>query len=115
MLTIDAVPAAFAFDLEAGDLRYAIANSYDAAFARHSPGKLLGYRHLSAALARGVARVDWGAGDSGYKQVIGARRGPAIRDWLLLRPGLPAHAGRAMRGWWRRSGNPRWTDPADSA
>ena len=57
------------------------------------------------ALARGITRVDWGAGDSGYKQVIGAEPGPAIRDWLLLRPGLPAAAGHAL-GWaWRRSGH----------
>ena len=105
LLTVDGQPAAFSFDLDAGELRYAIANSYDPAIARHSPGKLLQYRNLVDARGRGIARVDWGAGDSGYKQVIGADAGPAIRDWLLLRPGLPALAGRALRGWWRRSGN----------
>ena len=87
LLTIDGRPVAFSFDLDAGALRYAIANSYDPAYARHSPGKLLSYRNLVAALGRGVTRVDWGAGDSGYKRVIGAEQGPAIRDWLLLRPG----------------------------
>ena len=106
LLTVDGRPAAFSFDLDAGDLRYAVANSYDPAVGRHSPGKLLQYRNLVDGRARGIARVDWGAGDSGYKQVIGAEPGPAIRDWLLLRPGLPALAGRALRGWWRRSGNP---------
>ncbi len=105
LLTIDGRPAAFSFDLDAGDLKYAIANSYDPAYAKHSPGKLLYYRNLVEALGRGIARVDWGAGDSGYKQVIGAERGPAIRDWLLLRPGLPALAGRLARGAWRRSGH----------
>lgn len=104
LLTIDGKPAAFSFDLDAGDLKYAIANSYDPAYAKHSPGKLLYYRNLVEALGRGIARVDWGAGDSGYKQVIGADRGPAIRDWLLLRPGLPAFAGRFARGAWARSG-----------
>ena len=106
LLTIDGRPAAFSFDLDAGDLRYAVANSYAPAVAKHSPGKLLQYRNLIDGRARGIARVDWGAGDSGYKQVIGADRGPAIRDWLLLRPGLPALAGRALARWWRRSGNP---------
>ena len=52
-----------------------------------------------------MTTVDWGAGDSGYKSVIGAERGPAIRDWLLVRPGLPALFGRALAGWWRRSGH----------
>ena len=102
--TIDGKPAAFSFDIDAGDLKYAIANSYDPAFAKHSPGKLLYYRNLVAAMARASRRVDWGAGDSGYKQVIGADEGPAIRDWLLLRPGLPALVGRWARGAWRRSG-----------
>ena len=104
LLTIDGTPAAFSFDIDAGDLKYAIANSYDPAYAKHSPGKLLYYRNLVEALGRGITRVDWGAGDSGYKQVIGADRGPAIRDWLLLRPGLPALVGRLARGAWRRSG-----------
>lgn len=105
LLTIDGKPAAFSFDLDAGGMKYAIANSYDPAYAKHSPGKLLYYRNLVEALGRGVERVDWGAGDSGYKRVIGADKGPAIRDWLLLRPGLPAFAGRLARGMWRRSGH----------
>ena len=107
LLTIDGRPAAFSFDLDAGPLKYAIANSYDPAFAKHSPGKLLYYRNLVEALGRGVTCVDWGAGDSGYKQVIGADKGPAIRDWLLLRPGLPALMGKLARGIWRRSGQHR--------
>lgn len=104
LLRVDGAPAAFSFDIDAGDLKYAIANSYDPSFAKQSPGKLLYYRNLVAALDRGITRVDWGAGDSGYKQTIGATPGAAIRDWLLLRPGLPALAGRAMAGFWRRTG-----------
>lgn len=106
MLTIDDAPAAFSFDIDTGDLLYAVANSYDPAFAKHSPGKLLYWRNLVAAMGRGVRRVDWGAGDSGYKQVIGATQDKPIRDWLLLRPGLPALAGRLLAGLWRRSGHP---------
>ncbi len=105
LLTVDGAPAAFSFDIDTGELLYAIANSYDPRFARHSPGKLLYWRNLAAAMGRGVHRVDWGAGDSGYKQVIGARVDAPIRDWILLRPGLPALAGRLF-GWiWRRSGH----------
>lgn len=104
LLTIDGVPAAFSFDLDTGAMRYAIANSYDPAFAKHSPGKLLHYRNLVHARERGIATVDWGAGDSGYKQTIGAAEGPAIRDWLLVRPGPEALAARMLRGRWAASG-----------
>ena len=104
-LTVDGAPAAFSFDLDVGSLEYAIANSYDPAFAKHSPGKLLAYRNLVRAREAAIRTVDWGAGDSGYKQTIGAVEGPAIRDWLLVRPGLEAFAARWARGAWRRSGN----------
>jgi CelD/BcsL family acetyltransferase involved in cellulose biosynthesis len=66
---------------------------------------LLYYRNLVRALDDGMTRVDWGAGDSGYKRVIGAAAGPAIRDWLFVRPGLPGLAARLARPLWRRSGN----------
>ncbi|KQM98783.1 GNAT family N-acetyltransferase [Sphingomonas sp. Leaf25] len=104
VLRIDGVPAAFSFDLNAGHLKYAIANSYDPAFAKHSPGRLLYYRNLVQGMADGITLVDWGAGDSGYKRVIGAQQGPAIRDWLFLRPGLPALIGRLLRRRWSASG-----------
>ncbi|MDG5489364.1 GNAT family N-acetyltransferase [Sphingomonas sp. BGYR3] len=105
MLHIDGKPMAFSFDLNAGALKYAIANSYDPAVAKHSPGKLLYYRNLVRAIEDGITLVDWGAGDSGYKGVIGAEAGPAIRDWLFVRPGVSAAAARALAGLWRRSGN----------
>jgi CelD/BcsL family acetyltransferase involved in cellulose biosynthesis len=111
LLRVGAAPGAFSFDLATGDLTYAIANGYDPAFADHSPGKLLTYRNLKRAMAIGVARVDWGAGGSGYKEEMGAQQGPAIRDWLLIRPGLPAILGRALRHIWERSGQ----RPAPSA
>lgn len=105
-LHVGGAPAAFSFDVNAGSLKYAIANSYDPAFAKHSPGKLLYYRNLVQGADEGISAVDWGAGDGGYKQVIGALRGPAIRDWLFIRPGLPALAATLLKGLWRRSGRP---------
>lgn len=106
VLTVAGQPAAFSFDMDCGATKYAIANSYDPAFAKHSPGKLLYYRNLVRAREAGIATVDWGAGDSGYKQTIGAVQGPALRDWLLVRPGLPALLGRLLKGRWIASGNP---------
>lgn len=105
VLRIDGEPAAFSFDINAGTLKYAVANSYDPQVGKHSPGKLLYYRNLARALEDGIVTVDWGAGDSGYKRVIGAQAGPAIRDWLFVRPGLPALVGRLLKRLWRRSGN----------
>lgn len=105
VLRVDGEPAAFSFDLNAGALKYAVANSYDPRFAKHSPGKLLYYRNLVRALDDGITRVDWGAGDSGYKRVIGAEKGPAIRDWLFVRPGVAGTLARLLRGAWARSGN----------
>lgn len=102
VLEVNGAPAAFSFDLDGGALRYAVANSYDPAFARHSPGKLLCYRNLARARADGITTVDWGSGDSGYKQTLGAVAGAAIRDWLLLRPGIPALLGGALRTMWAR-------------
>jgi len=104
LLSVEGAPAAFSFDIDTGALLYAIANSYDPRFAKQSPGKLLYWRNLVAAQARGIQRVDWGAGDSGYKQVIGATADAPIRDWILLRPGLPATIGRLLGWLWRRSG-----------
>jgi CelD/BcsL family acetyltransferase involved in cellulose biosynthesis len=104
-LRVDGAPAAFSFDLNAGVLKYAIANSYDPAYGKHSPGKLLYYRNLLQAITDGMTNVDWGAGDSGYKRVIGAAKGPAIRDWLFVRPGVPALAAKMLRSIWKRSGH----------
>ncbi len=101
VLRVDGVAAAFSFDLDAGALKHVIANSYDPRFAKHSPGKLLTYRNLGEAAAAGTTTVDWGAGDSGYKRVVGAVPGPAIRDWLFLRPGLPAAIGRRFAPRWQ--------------
>jgi CelD/BcsL family acetyltransferase involved in cellulose biosynthesis len=115
MLRIDGAPAAFSFDINAGALKYAIANSYDPRVAKHSPGKLLYYRNLVQAIEDGINTVDWGAGDSGYKQVIGAEKGPAIRDWLFIRPGIDALAGKLLRAAWKRSGRTETNSAAAEA
>ena len=104
LLHVDGRPAAFSFDINAGATKYAIANSYDPAFAKHSPGKLLYYRNLVRGIDDGITTVDWGAGDSGYKRTIGAEQGPAIRDWLLVRPGVAAFIARHAAALWRRTG-----------
>jgi hypothetical protein len=85
ILYIGDVPAAFSFDLDAGPVCYAIANSFDRRFAKNSPGRVLCYRNFATLEPRGVARVDWGAGDPGYKQTMGAKAGPPLVDYLFVR------------------------------
>jgi CelD/BcsL family acetyltransferase involved in cellulose biosynthesis len=104
LLYIDGKPAAFSFDLDVDGRKYAIANSYDPAFAKHSPGKCLYYRNLTEAMGRGIVLVDWGAGDGGYKQTIGAEEGPEIVDCLIVRPGLAAPLAPLIGVLWRVTG-----------
>lgn len=94
--------AAFTFGMDCGARRHIIANGFDPAFAVHSPGRVLAWRDLAQARANGIGEVDWGTGDSGYKRQFGAQRGPAMRDWLLVRPGIAAAAVRSLVRVWRK-------------
>lgn len=85
ILSVGGVPAAFSFDFRCGATEYGIAGSYDERFAAFSPGKIVTYRQLEGALARGIGLVDFGAGDSGYKRELGAVAGPEIVDYLFVR------------------------------
>lgn len=99
ILFIGERPAAFTFGIECGRVFYFIANSYDRKFARHSPGRVLGYREMARLLEAGVDEIDWGIGDPGYKVVIGAVPGPDMVDCLFVRSRLLA---AALRRFWVR-------------
>ncbi len=101
ILYIDGRPCAFCFDIHAGHIKYAVATSYDSAFAKHSPGKLLYYRNLVRGIEDGISLVDWGAGDNGYKATVGARVGPEIMDYVFVSPGFAALGARVMGRFWR--------------
>jgi hypothetical protein len=107
LLEVGGRPIAFTFDLTAGATQYGIASSYDADWKRFSPGHVVTHNHLSDSIARGVRRVDWGAGDGGYKRELGAEAGSEIVDCLFVR-------GRALaailRTKWKLS--PAGCDPA---
>jgi CelD/BcsL family acetyltransferase involved in cellulose biosynthesis len=90
ILRIAGRPIAFCFDLNVGDLQYAVAGSYDEGFARQKVGKIATYRNIDWAIERGIARIDWGAGDSGYKTEIGAVQGSEIIDCLFTRSPIAA-------------------------
>jgi len=101
LVTVDGAPVAWALDLHVGAIKYPIVGCEDPAFVRHAPGRLLYYRSLVRAGEAGIGTVDWGIGRA-HQRAIDAAKGPAIRDWLLVRPGLPALLGRVLRGLWER-------------
>lgn len=96
---VDDRPVAFSLDLRSGDMQYGIAGTYDAEFADLNVGKLANERNLIWAMERGVRRFDWGAGDSGYKRMIGFEAGPEIIDILFVRSPMLA---RLLRPRWER-------------
>jgi hypothetical protein len=100
ILRVDGRPVAFCFDLNVGDLQYSIAGSYAADLAKLKVGKIATYRNIAWAMERGIGRIDWGAGDSGYKSEIGALRGPEIVDCLFVRHPLLA---LLLRSKWERA------------
>ena len=93
-------PIAFSLDLLCGEVQYGIASSYDDAFAAFSPGQIVTVHALDDSMAQGVRQIDWGAGDSGYKQELGARPGARIHDILLVRS---ASVAAALRPRWEES------------
>jgi CelD/BcsL family acetyltransferase involved in cellulose biosynthesis len=81
-----------------------VANGYDEAWKASSPGSLLSLDIFRDAIGRGLRLVDWGQGDSGYKQRWGARPGARMMDLILFRPGLVGAIGckilkKALSGW----------------
>jgi len=100
IMKVDGRPIAFSFDLTVGTLQYGIASTYSSAFAKSSPGRVVSWRAIERALANGVTRFDWGAGDSGYKAEFGAVPAARIVDLLFVRnPFLAA----LLRPRWERA------------
>lgn len=85
ILYVGDTPIAFSLDLTTGPLQYGIASSYDLAFAAFSPGQIITVHAADDSIARGVRQIDWGSGDSGYKQDLGAKPGALIHDMLIVR------------------------------
>ncbi len=106
LLRIDRQLAAWRVQIEAGRTIYSVATSFDPAFRSLGPGIVLATRALVSARERGFERFDWGSGDSGYKQTLGAAPGPDLVDCLLLRGPLASVAGPAIEQFWR------WQDAA---
>jgi CelD/BcsL family acetyltransferase involved in cellulose biosynthesis len=87
LIRFDGQPICFAVTLDAGRRTFVLANLYDERFKLHSPGNLLSYYVFSRAIEKGQATIDWGLGDSGYKQRWGAQPRETLCDLLALPPG----------------------------
>lgn len=102
ILWVGDTAAAFTFGLEAGDTRYCIANNFDRQFNKFSPGRVLLYHDFEDAADRGFARIDWGLGDGGYKQPMGAHEDSPVVDLLFVRNSVLAKLGALL--WCRSAG-----------
>lgn len=92
-------PVAFTFGLDCGTSRLLIANNYDQRFAKESPGKILIYDDFIKAAERGIAWMDLGLGDAGYKTDMGAQQVGTFVDLMFVRNPLLA---RVLRPFWER-------------
>lgn len=95
---------AYSLHLEHGPTMCILANGYDEELKASSPGSLLSLDIFEDAIGRGLRLVDWGKGDSGYKQRWGAKPGAQMMDAILFRPGLVGATGyhllkTALRTW----------------
>lgn len=103
-------PLAFSAHLETETAVYIIANSYDEQWKSHSPGSILTFDVLQDAVARGKLLLDWGQGDSGYKQRWGAQEASLLHDVMMFKPGLIG----GLLAWVARKALPSWTVRLDS-
>jgi Acetyltransferase (GNAT) domain len=87
LMYLDDRPVSLALTLDAGDRKFILANLYDEQFKNHSPGHILTDHVIREAIQRSQRYLDWGLGDSGYKQRWGAKPGYTLYDLLAFPPG----------------------------
>lgn len=86
IMYFDGRPISFSCNLDAGNTRYILANLYDAAFKDHRCGNILARHVISGAIEDGRKSIDWGQGNSGYKQLWRAAPAHAVHDLLAFPP-----------------------------
>ncbi|MGH7085720.1 MAG: GNAT family N-acetyltransferase, partial [Acetobacteraceae bacterium] len=100
LLYLDGHPVSFSCGLDIGSVKFILANLYDEAFKTYSCGSVLTRHVLTGAIEGGQRRVDWGKGDSGYKQLWHAEPAHALTDVVALPPRRPTRAiVKAMLRW----------------
>jgi CelD/BcsL family acetyltransferase involved in cellulose biosynthesis len=81
-------PISFSLQIEAASIMHIIANTYDEEFKENSPGHVLTYHVIKDAIERKILSIEWGLGDSGFKQRWMAKPGRTFVDVIALPPGL---------------------------
>jgi CelD/BcsL family acetyltransferase involved in cellulose biosynthesis len=101
LLTAGGTPVAFAFDLVAYGVRYALKIGYDEGHARSSPGRVLLAEQIERAFADGLRRFDFAGAAADFKLLwANAERGYA--EVVLFPRGAAGRATEAaVRAWWR--------------
>jgi CelD/BcsL family acetyltransferase involved in cellulose biosynthesis len=100
ILYFDAKPVSFSFNFDVCRSKFILLNSYDDAVKEHSTGSILVAHIVRDAIERGVKLIDWGLGDSGYKQVWGARPSQREMEYFAVRPSIVAGVvARLLQSW----------------
>jgi CelD/BcsL family acetyltransferase involved in cellulose biosynthesis len=81
-------PVSFALTLDSGRTRYVLANSFDERVAKFSTGAKIYQQLIFDAFSRGIAQINFGLGDSGYKSRWGARPGATLMDTVAFAPSI---------------------------
>jgi hypothetical protein len=87
ILYLNDVPISFSFNIDSHDRRMILANLYADATKALSPGWILAHHVIRDAIERGLALIDWGTGDPGYKSKWGAVPADQLIDVMATPPG----------------------------
>lgn len=90
ILSLNDRPIAFSFDMLCETVQYAIACSFLEDMGQFRLGNIVTCNQLQYARERGIATVDLGAGDLGYKRQMGATEGEDHVDLLFVRGRIKA-------------------------
>lgn len=93
-LSLDGVPVASVYGLQAGGRRYFYQSGFDPAFAKHSIGLVAVADSIRGALADGAREYDFLHGDESYKYHWGAVDRPLVRHHVYP----PRFSGIVARG-----------------
>ena len=113
--TMNGDPVAFRFVVTTGDMSFLLANQYDTAYAKFSPGWVLFRLNLEYGIEHGIRCIDSAPGDLHYKSRLGGEEAHMRLDLLAFRPTLKgkffATGIRGLHGIREKLSATRWGKP----